>query len=333
MSGLPNSGSASEGSQRGRPKARADHASSLPIWCAVFTDAQCSCNPAPALKRHAFVVLEGFPHISLGRRWGQNKVCGLSRRHPSWLCLGGNSRLHGVGTNPFERSMSLQVLIADDEPDVLHMVSQSLTSAGFQVARASDGQEALDKARRSCPAVVVLDLMMPKLSGTDVLRALKGDPRTMGIPVIVLTACKDEVDRIVSLELGADDYVTKPFSPRELTLRIKAIVARRSVSQPASPVSAIGQISIDRDAHEVRVKGRRIDATTVEYKLLNALCRHPGKVFSREELLDAVWGEETEVEVRTVDTHLRRLRGKLGAAAKQVQTIRGFGYRLDSAED
>jgi DNA-binding response OmpR family regulator len=228
--------------------------------------------------------------------------------------------------------MSLQILVADDEPDVVQMVSQSLSSAGFKVTNAADGQEALNKARRNCPAAVVLDLMMPKLSGTEVLRALKGDPRTQAIPVIMLTACKDEVDRIVSLELGADDYVTKPFSPRELTLRIKAILSRQTPSHSTAPVSSIGQITIDRDAHEVRVRGRRVDATSVEYKLLNALCRRPGKVFSREELLDAVWGQESEIDVRAVDTHLRRLRGKLGSAAPQVQTVRGFGYRLDATE-
>ena len=229
-------------------------------------------------------------------------------------------------TGPF------QILIADDEPDVLQMVCQNLTAAGFQVAKACDGQEALEKARRTFPAVIVLDLMMPKMSGTEVLRALKGDPRTAPIAVIMLTACKDEVDRIVSLELGADDYVTKPFSPRELTLRVKSILSRRSVAAPAAPRATVGQITIDRDAHEVRVKGRRVDATAVEYKLLNALCRQPGRVFSREELLDAVWGAESEIEIRTVDTHLRRLREKLGAAAEQVQTVRGFGYRLSDAQ-
>jgi DNA-binding response OmpR family regulator len=229
-------------------------------------------------------------------------------------------------TGPF------QILIADDEPDVVQMVCQNLTAAGFQVAKASDGQEALEKARRTYPAVIVLDLMMPKMSGTEVLRALKADPRTSPIAVIMLTACKDEVDRIVSLELGADDYVTKPFSPRELTLRVKSILSRRAVAAPASPRATVGQITIDRDAHEVRVKGRRVDATAVEYKLLNALCRQPGRVFSREELLDAVWGAESEIEIRTVDTHLRRLREKLGAAAEQVQTVRGFGYRLSEAQ-
>ena len=225
-----------------------------------------------------------------------------------------------------------QVLVADDEPDVVQLVTQNLAAAGYQVAKACDGQEALDKARRMFPALLVLDLMMPKLSGTEVLRALKGDPRTSQIPIIMLTACKDEVDRIVSLELGADDYVTKPFSPRELTLRVKSILSRRSVPPPTSPVARIGQITIDRDAHEVKINGRRVELTGVEYKLLNALCRQPGRVFSRDELLDVVWGLESEIEPRTVDTHLRRLRDKLGGAAEQVQTVRGFGYRLEDRD-
>jgi two-component system phosphate regulon response regulator PhoB len=223
----------------------------------------------------------------------------------------------------------LRVLIADDDSDVANLVGQNLIAAGFHVTKAADGQEALEKARRIHPAVIVLDLMMPVLSGTDVLRALKTDPRTAPIPVVILTACKSEVDRIVSLELGADDYVTKPFSPRELTLRLKAILSRRRAPQTSSPIVVVGQITIDRDAHEVRVRGRRVDATVVEYKLLKELSRQPGKVFSREELVHAVWGADTEVEIRTVDTHLRRLREKLGSAALHVQTVRGFGYRLD----
>jgi two-component system phosphate regulon response regulator PhoB len=225
-----------------------------------------------------------------------------------------------------------QVLVADDEADVVNLVTQSLSAAGFQVTRACDGQDALDKARRIEPALVVLDLMMPKLTGTEVLRALKSDPRTAAIAVVMLTARKEEVDRIVSLELGADDYVTKPFSPRELTLRVKSILSRRSGPLPVSRFATIGNIMIDRDAHEVKAKGRRVDLTAVEYKLLNALIRQPGRVFSREELLNAVWGVDSEIEIRTVDTHLRRLRDKLGNAAEQVQTVRGFGYRLDDAE-
>lgn len=222
-----------------------------------------------------------------------------------------------------------QILVADDEMDVVNLVSQNLLGAGFQVLKASDGAEALEKARRLDPALIVLDLMMPKMSGTDVLRALKSDPRTAEIPVVMLTARKDEVDRIVSLELGADDYVTKPFSPRELTLRIKSILSRRTTPTPMARYSVYGEITLDRDGHEVRVKGKRVDLTAVEFRLLCALFSKPGRVFSREELLNTVWGMDADIEIRTVDTHLRRLREKLGAAAEQVQTVRGFGYRLD----
>ena len=222
-----------------------------------------------------------------------------------------------------------QILIADDEPDVVALVSQSLISAGFQVQKATDGTEALEKARRLEPALIVLDLMMPGMSGNDVLRSLRGDPRTAGIAVIILTARKDEVDRIVSLELGADDYVTKPFSPRELTLRVKSILSRRGMMPTLSRHSSIGSISLDRDRHEVRVDSKKVDITAVEFRLLSALFRQPGRVFSREELLASVWGADSDIEIRTVDTHLRRLRERLGSAAEQVQTVRGFGYRLN----
>lgn len=224
-----------------------------------------------------------------------------------------------------------RILIADDEVDVLNLVTQSLGSSGYDIARAADGQDALDKARRLDPALVILDLMMPKMTGTDVLRALKTDPRTSAISVMMLTARKDEVDRIVCLELGADDYVIKPFSPRELALRVKSILSRRAGPPPNIRFAQHGSITLDRDGHEVKVKGRRVDLTAVEYKLLSALFRYPSRVFSREELLNAVWGMDSDIEIRTVDTHMRRLRDKLGAAAEQIATVRGFGYRLDEA--
>lgn len=221
-----------------------------------------------------------------------------------------------------------QILIADDEVDVVELVAQNLSGAGFQVIKANDGNEALEKARRFEPSLIVLDLMMPGMSGNDVLRALKGDQRTSGIAVIILTARKDEVDRIVSLELGADDYVTKPFSPRELTLRVKSILSRRGTVPSLERHSSVGDISLDRDGHDVRVSGKKVEITAVEFRLLSALFRQPGRVFSRDELLASVWGNDSEIEIRTVDTHMRRLRERLGKAAEQVQTVRGFGYRL-----
>jgi DNA-binding response OmpR family regulator len=221
------------------------------------------------------------------------------------------------------------ILVADDEPDVQNLVTQNLTAAGYQVTKASDGAEALEKARRLAPSLIVLDLMMPKMNGNEVLKALKGDPQTAGIAIVMLTARKEEVDRIVSLELGADDYVTKPFSPRELTLRVKSILSRRTGPPPLARYATVGNITLDRDGCEVKVSGKRVDLTALEYKLLCGLFRHPGRVFSREELLNTVWGIDSEIEIRTVDTHLRRLRDKLGEAASQIETVRGFGYRLD----
>ncbi len=228
------------------------------------------------------------------------------------------------------KAHAAHVLVADDEADVVDLVVQNLTAAGFQVSKAADGREALEKAMRLLPSLVVLDLNMPLLSGTDVLRAIKGDQRTAGIAVVMLTARKEEVDRIVSFELGADDYLTKPFSPRELTLRVKSILSRRGTGGPTQNHSVCGAITLNRDAHEVRVEGKVVDLTAVEFRLLVALFRMPGRVFSREDLLTAVWGQDSDIEIRTVDTHCRRLREKLGTAADHVATVRGFGYRLDA---
>ncbi len=220
-----------------------------------------------------------------------------------------------------------KVLVADDESDVLHMVASSLVGAGFFVVEAHDGEEALELARTVIPAIVVLDLMMPRMSGTEVLRALKFDPRTAAIPVLILTARRDEIDRVLAFELGADDYVTKPFSPRELTLRIQGILAR-GIAPNQSSISSSGCLSLDRERHEVTVKGEVIEVTAMEYRLLSLLMQRIGRVFARTELITSVWGTETEIDTRTVDTHLRRLREKLGPAAERIQTVRGVGYRL-----
>ena len=222
------------------------------------------------------------------------------------------------------------IFVAEDEPDMLEMVSANLRSAGFNILAAEDGATALASVREQRPSLVVLDLMLPGMSGLEVCRALKRDPATAAIPIIMLTARAEEVDRIVGFELGADDYITKPVSPRELVLRIQSILRR--ASQPPAPVAddelRLGMIAIDRAKCEVQVKKKRIELTATELKLLTTLIERRGRVQSRDTLLNDVWGYESVIDTRTVDTHIRRLREKLGPAADYIETIRGFGYRM-----
>jgi two-component system phosphate regulon response regulator PhoB len=222
------------------------------------------------------------------------------------------------------------IVVADDEPDMLQLVQSTLASGGFDVVTAFDGETALDRVRETAPALAVLDLMMPTMTGIDVCRAMKADPNTSGIPIIILTARGGEVDRVVAFELGADDYVTKPFSPRELILRVKAILRSLDASRSRSGPVRIGEIYLDYDRHVVTVGSRIVDLTATEFKLLSVLMESQGRVQSRESILLEVWGSDSEIEPRTVDTQVRRLREKLGIAGEQLQTVRGFGYRLDS---
>lgn len=222
-----------------------------------------------------------------------------------------------------------RVLIVDDEPDVIEMLSLNLRKAGgFDVLTASNGAVGLAKAREELPAAVVLDLMMPKMSGLEVCRHLKSDAKTRHISVLMLTARAEEIDRIVGLELGADDYVVKPFSPRELVLRIKAILRRNTEAADPAGNLQIGSISLDPERHHVSVTGKPVRLTSVEFKLLKTLMQRPGRVQTRDSLLSDVWGYESLIDTRTVDTHVRRLRDKLGKSAELLETIRGFGYRL-----
>lgn len=230
-----------------------------------------------------------------------------------------------------KKSSRKRVLVADDEADVLMLVSMNLQRAGFEVLRASDGREALDFARRELPDLVVLDLMMPEMDGLEVARQLKQSPLTAQIPVVMLTARADEVDRIVGLELGADDYVTKPFSPREIVLRVQAILRRLESAPAAGDVLEIGRVRVDRVRHEVSIAGERMDFTATEFKLLSVLMERCGRLQSREVLLNDVWGYESVIDTRTVDTHIRRLREKMGVAADLIETVRGFGYRMVDA--
>jgi two-component system phosphate regulon response regulator PhoB len=224
--------------------------------------------------------------------------------------------------------MNPKILVADDEPDVLNLVAANLRSAGFDVLLVEDGPAALAAVRKQAPQLLVLDLMLPGMSGLEICRTLKGDPSTVGIPIVMLTAKAEEVDRIVGLELGADDYVTKPFSPRELVLRVKSVLRRSVKNEAPGALLTLGGIVVDRERFLVTVAGTPVDFTATELKLLTLLMERRGRVQSREVLLNDVWGYESVIDTRTVDTHVRRLREKLGTAADCLETVRGFGYRI-----
>lgn len=228
--------------------------------------------------------------------------------------------------------MKTTILIADDEEDVLNLVSSNLKNAGYNVIKAENGEAALEAARGDRPSLIVLDLLLPGMSGLEVCKVLKGDPATSSIPIIMLTAKAEEVDRVLGLELGADDYLTKPFSPRELVLRVKSVVRRSLGFNHLGQVLNVGKIFLNRAQHEVKVKSVPLDLTPTEFKLLMILMERKGRVQSRERLLNDVWGYENLIDTRTVDTHVRRLREKLGSEAQWIETVRGFGYRVSAAD-
>src|SRR5207247_5911721 len=203
--------------------------------------------------------------------------------------------------------------------------------AGFTISTTTEGAAGLQKARAEKPAFIILDLMLPRMPGLEICKILKSDPATRQIPIMMLTAKAEEIDRIVGLEFGADDYVTKPFSPREVILRIKAILRRGSAEETDDRLSA-GPITIDPARHEVLVSGKAVELTSLEFKLLRTLMQRRGRVQERDRLLNEVWGYETVIDTRTVDTHVRRLREKLGRAGEVVETVRGFGYRVREKE-
>ena len=220
------------------------------------------------------------------------------------------------------------ILIVEDEKDILDLVEYHLRQAGFPVISALDGSSGLEEARRKHPALVILDLMLPEMDGKDVCRSLKSNPLTRLIPILMLTARAEEVDRIIGLELGADDYVTKPFSPRELVLRVRAILRRREADRENEKFIQVGDLKIDVEGHHVSVNEVPIQLTSTEFKLLVELASKRGRVQTRTSLLDRVWGYTYEGYDRTVDTHIRHLREKLGDLGEYVETLRGVGYRL-----
>ena len=224
--------------------------------------------------------------------------------------------------------MNNRILVADDEEDVLRLVSRNLKNAGFQVAEVTDGADVIAHMRNDTPALILLDVMPPGLTGFEVCKLLKSDPRTNAIPIIMLTAKAQEGERVMGLELGADDYVTKPFSPRELVLRVKSQLRRAQGPEGTGKILHVGDIALDRTRHTVRVRGRTVELTATEFKLLDLLMERRGRVQSCEKLLHEVWGYEVAIESRTVDIHVLRLRTKLGRAAGCIETVRGFGYRV-----
>jgi phosphate regulon transcriptional regulator PhoB len=218
------------------------------------------------------------------------------------------------------------ILVVDDEEDVLELLRYNLEKDGYKVYTATSGEEALEKAIGKLPDLVALDVMLPGIDGLEVCKKLKNDAKTSYIPIIMLTARGEESDIVTGLEIGADDYVTKPFSPKELIARIKAIL-RRHKEQPAGEITR-GQIVIDGTKHKVRVRGREIELTTTEFRLLECLAGRPGVVFSRDQILDAVGADGSMVYDRTVDAHVKSLRRKLGRAKDYIETVRGVGYRF-----
>lgn len=224
-----------------------------------------------------------------------------------------------------------RILVVDDEPDIVALVAYHLARAGYRVSTAASGPDALTAARQERPALVVLDLMLPGLSGYDVLQQLREGEETRAVPVLMLTARREEQDRIRGLSLGADDYLTKPFSPQELVLRIGAILRRVGAGGTGGDTLVIGPLEIDRAQHRVRANGEEVELTPTEFKLLLTLAERRGRVQGRSQLLETVWEAAPDIQTRTVDMHVQRLRTKLGAAGDLVETVRGFGYRLKGA--
>lgn len=227
--------------------------------------------------------------------------------------------------------MAATVLVVDDEKDLVELVKYHLEKEGLKCLEARDGETALQMARERTPDLMVLDLMLPGVDGLEVCRKLRKDPKTSSIAIIMLTAKAEEVDRIVGLEMGADDYMVKPFSPRELLARVKAVL-RRGQGQDMPAIKRVGTLEVDEGKHQVTVNGTVVELTVKEFDLLCALMRANGRVLNREQILETVWGysNAVDIESRTVDVHIRRLREKLGDEFTRIVTVKGVGYRFES---
>jgi two-component system phosphate regulon response regulator PhoB len=224
--------------------------------------------------------------------------------------------------------MKPRILVVDDEPEAVELIEFNLKQSGYLVTTAGDGADALKKARTQTPDLVVLDVMLPEMDGFEICKTLRQDGATSKIPIIMLTAKAAEIDRVLGLELGADDYLTKPFSTRELLLRIKKILSRGQAAEPLEQLLRFGDLAIDTPRHVASWRDKPFDLTATEFKLLTILAQRTGRVQSRDQLLRDVWEYDSMIDTRTVDTHMRRLREKLGPASKHLDTVRGVGYRF-----
>lgn len=251
----------------------------------------------------------------------------------------GQDSIDGTGDRPDSqpprvRAMSpsarATILVVDDEEEICDLVSYNLAREGYRVVKEHDGEAGLNRVFKSTPDLLILDLLLPKMSGLEVLGAIRGEPRTRALPVLVLTARATEMDKLVGFERGADDYLTKPFSPKELVARVQAILRRTRGEEATAPVK-VGPFQFDSERHRVLLHNRELDLTPTEYRLLEYLLQKPGRVFSREQLLDKVWGLGYFGETRTVDVHVRRLRAKLGRDAGLIRTVTGVGYAAEIA--
>src|SRR5512140_652120 len=233
--------------------------------------------------------------------------------------------------------MSERILLVDDEPDIRQLLSFNLREAGFEPEAVGTAAEGLAAALRARPSVVILDLMLPDMSGTEVCRKLRADPQTSDLPILMLTARGDEYDKVLGFEVGADDYVVKPFSVREVVMRVRALARRaqeraqaRAATEAAKPLAWRG-LAVDTVRHRVTLDGQELSLRPLEFKLVTTFLENPGVVYSRARLLEEVWGITAEMNTRTVDTHIRRLRERLGTHGEAIETVHGFGYRLAPA--
>jgi two-component system phosphate regulon response regulator PhoB len=224
----------------------------------------------------------------------------------------------------------MKAVIIEDERDLAELLAFNLEKEGWQTVIALDGRTGFERISAELPDIVILDLMLPEMSGTEVCKLLRKQESTAAIPIIMVTAKGEEIDRVVGFEVGADDYLVKPFSSRELLLRIKAILRRSQPDVKTEKCIVLGNLAIDPSRHRVTVTGEEVILTSTEYKLLFTIAERPGRVQSRERLLQDVWGYSSDADTRTVDTHITRLRGKLGEAGEMIITVRGFGYKMES---